>query len=66
MRTKSVTSFGERAVGVVEVPGGCAIDRTPRGLRHRRERGARLVVIASGDDDDSVNPDLEIAVFDAP
>ena len=67
MATKSVTSFGERGVGLANVLGGPAIDRTPRGLRHRREQRARLVVIALGDDDDdSVDPDLEIAIFDAP
>jgi hypothetical protein len=27
---------------------------------------ARLVVIASGDEDDSGVPDLELAIFDAP
>jgi hypothetical protein len=67
MGTKSVTSFGERAVGIAEVPDGCTIDRTtPRGLRQRWGHGARLVVIACGDDDDSVDPDLETAIFDAP
>ncbi len=66
MGTRSVTSFGEGAVGLVDVLGGCAIDRAPRGLRHRWEQGARLIVIASGDDDDSLNSDLEIAIFDAP
>ena len=66
MGIRSVTSLGEAAVDLADMLGGCAIDRAPRGLRQRRERGARLVVIASGDDDDSVDPDLEIAIFDAP
>jgi hypothetical protein len=66
MGTKSVTSLGDAAVDLAEALGGCAIDRAPRGLRQRREHGARLVVIASGDDDDSVDPGLEIAIFDAP
>jgi hypothetical protein len=65
MGIRSVTSLGEAAVDSAEALGGCATDRAPRGLRQRREHGARLVVIASGDDD-SVDPDLEIAIFDAP
>jgi hypothetical protein len=66
MGTKSVTSFTGRAVGLAAVPGGYASDRAPRGWRQSRQQGACLVVIASGDDDDSVDPDLEIAIFDAP
>jgi len=66
MGTKSVTSFTGRAVDLADVPGGYAIDRAPRGSRQSRQQGARIVVIASGDDDDSVDPDLEIAIFDAP
>ena len=66
MGTRPVTSFGKGAASLAEVLGGCAIDRAPRGLRRRREQGARLVVIASGEDEDSVDPDLEIAIFDAP
>jgi hypothetical protein len=66
MGTKSVTSFTGRAVGLADVPGGYAIDRAPRGSRQSRRQGAHLVVIASRDEDDSVVPDLELAIFDAP
>jgi hypothetical protein len=66
MGTKSVTSFNGRAMGLVDAPGGYAIDRAARGSRQSRRQGPHLVFIASGDDDDSAVPDLEVAIFDAP
>jgi hypothetical protein len=66
MGTKSVTSFTGRALGLADVPNGYAIDRAPRRSRQSWHQIAHLVVIASGDDDNSAVPDLEIAIFDAP
>jgi hypothetical protein len=53
-------------MGLVDAPGGYAIDRAARGSRQSRRQGPHLVFIASGDDDDSAVPDLEVAIFDAP
>jgi hypothetical protein len=66
MRTKSVTSFGEQVVDIADMTGRYRIDRVPRVSRQGRQQGARLVIVAFDDDGDGVDPDLEIAVFDAP
>ncbi len=67
MGTNSVISFIDRTAGLADVLSGERIDRTSRRIRQLRDDAAPFAVVAGDEESDGeVDPDLEVAIFDAP